>query len=214
MDLPGIGSRMPDVVRSWVHYHHDIYQFHDRLNPHDSKDAHHPYQSHPWGWLALARPVSYFYSSPKHGDPGCSASACSQEVLGIGTPAIWWATFPALALMVGAWVGRRDWRAGLALLGILAAIVPWIYYDFGGRTMFLFYALPAVPFMAIALTYCLGWAIGPPDGSALRRTFGSAGAGAYLILVLANFVYLYPVLAAQVIPYSRWRDIMWFNSWI
>jgi dolichyl-phosphate-mannose--protein O-mannosyl transferase len=215
IDLGGLGNAMPDAVRSWVHYHHDIYQFHDHLNPKDSPDAHHPYQSHPWGWLALARPVSYFYNSPKNGEHGCtSKKGCSQEVLGIGTPAIWWMSMPVLALMAGAWVGRRDWRAGLAFIGVMTAIVPWIYYDYGGRTMFLFYALPAVPFMAMALAYCIGWAIGPPDAPPMRRSFGAAGAGAFVLVVLLNFFYLYPILAAQVIPYDDWHSRMWFPSWI
>jgi dolichyl-phosphate-mannose--protein O-mannosyl transferase len=36
----------------------------------------------------------------------------------------------------------------------------------------------------------------------------------YLIAVLANFVYLYPVIAAQVIPYGSWLSRMWFHSWM
>jgi dolichyl-phosphate-mannose-protein mannosyltransferase len=32
--------------------------------------------------------------------------------------------------------------------------------------------------------------------------------------VLLNFAYLYPVLAAQAIPYSSWLSRMWFRSWI
>jgi dolichyl-phosphate-mannose--protein O-mannosyl transferase len=32
--------------------------------------------------------------------------------------------------------------------------------------------------------------------------------------VLANFYYLYPVLAGQIIPYDAWHARMWFDSWI
>jgi dolichyl-phosphate-mannose-protein mannosyltransferase len=32
--------------------------------------------------------------------------------------------------------------------------------------------------------------------------------------VLANFAYLYPILAAKVIPYTSWLSRMWFHSWI
>jgi dolichyl-phosphate-mannose-protein mannosyltransferase len=39
-------------------------------------------------------------------------------------------------------------------------------------------------------------------------------AGAYLITVLANFAYLYPILAGRVIPYTAWLSRMWFRSWI
>jgi dolichyl-phosphate-mannose-protein mannosyltransferase len=39
-------------------------------------------------------------------------------------------------------------------------------------------------------------------------------AGAFVALVGANFAYLYPILADQVIPYPQWRARMWFKSWI
>jgi dolichyl-phosphate-mannose--protein O-mannosyl transferase len=235
LDLPGIGSHMPDVIRSWVHYHHDIYYFHDHLHPStaDPKYGLHPYQSHTWTWPVLARPVAYYYQSPKAGEVvdgmQCTAKStvdsktgatvagtCSQEVLGIGTPAIWWAAIPALAVMLFYWVGRRDWRAGAAFLGVLVTIVGWIPSDLHHRTMFLFYALPAVPFMVIALTLCIGYAIGPARASPFRRMFGTAAAGAYLMVVLGTFfIWSYPVLTAQVVTYDHWKnDLMWFTSWI
>jgi dolichyl-phosphate-mannose--protein O-mannosyl transferase len=31
---------------------------------------------------------------------------------------------------------------------------------------------------------------------------------------LADFAYMYPILAARVIPYSEWLSRMWFHSWI
>jgi hypothetical protein len=34
------------------------------------------------------------------------------------------------------------------------------------------------------------------------------------VAVLLNLAYLYPVLTAQVIPYSSWLSRMWFSRWI
>ena len=70
------------------------------------------------------------------------------------------------------------------------------------------------PFLVIAITLCLGLLIGPARGSPARRAIGAAVAGAYLLGVLLNFYYLYPVLAGEVIPYSSWLARMWFSSWI
>src|SRR5271169_2286323 len=57
----------------------------------------HPYQSQPWDWLLMTRPVAFFYESysgpvagPSHYCPskgGCTGPSWSQEVLAIGTPA-------------------------------------------------------------------------------------------------------------------------------
>jgi len=70
------------------------------------------------------------------------------------------------------------------------------------------------PFLVIAITLCLGLLIGSARASAGRRTAGAAVTGAYLIAVLANFFYLYPVLAAKIIPYTSWLSRMWYHGWI
>jgi dolichyl-phosphate-mannose-protein mannosyltransferase len=205
----GVAGLVPDALRSWWHYHVAQFEFHDELR------QSHDYQSHPVGWLLLARPVSYYYPPGiVLGEYGCEAERCSREVLAIGTPAIWWMTIPALAVLLWLWLAKRDWRPAATLVLILTAIVPWIRDDLDGRTMFLFYALPAVPFMCLGLALVAGWLLGGAAVSARRRIAAAAGIGVYVAVVLLNFVYLYPVLAAQTIPEAAWRARMWFPSWI
>jgi dolichyl-phosphate-mannose-protein mannosyltransferase len=205
-------NAVPDAIRSWVHYHYDIWHFHTELT------AKHPYQSHPFGWLLLERPVSYFYTSPQHGALGCPATitgSCSKEILAIGTPAIWWASIAALVACLWFWIAKADWRAGVSVSVVAVTIFGWAYGDvFHQRTEFLFYMLPSVPFMCIALTLCLGYGIGPPDASPTRRSIGIAAVEAYVIVVAISFFWLYPVLAAKVIPYASWHRRIWFPSWI
>ncbi|REE96202.1 dolichyl-phosphate-mannose-protein mannosyltransferase [Thermomonospora umbrina] len=202
---------MPDL---WRH-HKDILDFHNGLT------TAHTYQSWPWDWPILRRPVAFFYTEPRD---DCAAARCSREILGIGTPAFWWGATIALIVLVGVWLVRRDWRAGAILLGFMAGWLPWFVPAFGDRTMFLFYATPMLPFMALAVALALGLLIGPARQatvhlarhapSANRRLLGSAVAGAYLLMVLVNFAYFYPVLAAKIIPYEDWDARIWFNSWI
>jgi dolichyl-phosphate-mannose-protein mannosyltransferase len=172
----------------------------------------HRYQSWPWTWLVMSRPVAFFYNSASH---ACGVRNCSQEVLAIGTPAIWWASIPALAFCVVWWVTRRDWRAGAVLAGVAAGWLPWFWYAWHDhRTMFYSYAVVFDPFLVIAITLCLGLIIGPASARVARRAAGAGAAGAYLIAVLANFSYLYPVLAAKIIPYTSWLSRMWYHGWI
>jgi dolichyl-phosphate-mannose--protein O-mannosyl transferase len=192
---------MPDL---WQ-YHKAVWHFHTTLQ------AKHPYQSWPWDWPILRRPVAFFYTEPR---TGCAVGKCSREILGIGTPMIWWAALVALVVLAYVWLRKRDWRAGAILLGYLAGWLPWFYYAFDKRTMFLFYATPMVPFMVLAIVMCLGLLIGPAYETGPRRVFGTAAAGAYILVVLANFLWFYPVLAAKVIPYETWREIIRFHSWI
>jgi dolichyl-phosphate-mannose-protein mannosyltransferase len=144
-----------------------------------------------------------------------SARSTEQEVLAIGTPLIWWGATAALVFCLVWWLMRRDWRAGAALLGVAAGWLPWIWFSLHDQpTEFYYHAVTFEPFLIIAITLCLGLIIGPERASPGRRAFGAIAAGAYLLGVLANFAYLYPILAAGVIPYSSWMSRMWFHSWI
>jgi dolichyl-phosphate-mannose-protein mannosyltransferase len=198
---------VPDVLRSWWHYHWEMFHFHDTLV------SKHPYQSHPLSWPFLGRPVSYYYPPGiTAGRYGCSVSSCSREVLAIGTPALWWAMVPACLGLAARWISRRDWRAAALLAMTAVSVLAWIPSDLHDRTMFLFYALPSIPFLCLGIALLAGWAIG--QAGTLRRGIASASVGVYVSLVLVNFVYLYPVLAAVTIPYHDWYDRMWFRSWI
>ncbi|RAY12233.1 phospholipid carrier-dependent glycosyltransferase [Actinomadura craniellae] len=192
---------LPDL---W-NYHLEMWNFHTHL------DATHPYQSWPWNWPILFRPVVFFYQEPKG---TCGAERCSQEILGIGTVAIWWASLAALAAMVLVWLIRRDWRAGAVVLGYLAGWLPWFPSALADRTMFLFYATPLLPFMILAIVLALGMIIGPEREPGPRRVVGAAVAGGFVLVVLANFAYIYPVLSAHTLAYDDWLSRMWFKTWI
>jgi dolichyl-phosphate-mannose--protein O-mannosyl transferase len=202
-------SGLPVVsdLRSLWHYHWEMWHFHSTL------DATHPYQSHPLSWPFLGRPVSYYYPPGlSSGRYGCTAATCSREVLAIGTPAIWWAMIPAAIGLAARWLSKRDWRAAALLAMTAVSILAWVPSDLQGRTMFLFYALPAVPFLCLGLALLAGWALGRPRTT--RRAVAATGVGIYTSLVVGNFAYLYPVLAAVTIPYRDWYSRMWFHSWI
>ena len=198
---------LPGSLRSLWHYHAEILQFHTGL------DARHPYQSHPLSWPFLGRPVSYYYPPGiTAGTYGCRVASCSREVLAIGTPALWWASVPVAVLLVARWVARRDWRAGALVSLMVVNIAAWEPSDLHARTMFLFYALPSVPFLCLGAALVVGWGLG--RAGTRRRSVVAFAGGVWTSLVVLNFVYLYPVLAAVTIPYGQWLARMWFRSWI
>lgn len=192
-----------DSLRSFAAYHRDALAFHTGLSsPHD-------YQSEPWTWPFLLRPVPFFYESERT----CGVEQCSQEVLGVGTPVIWYAGILALIAMIAWFAATRDWRAGTVLLGYAAGIAPWAYFAVADRrTMFIFYALPSLPFMIIALALTAGLVIGRVSLTT-RRLFGASVVGAFALLAVINFGWLYPVLSAESIPYQDWHRRMLHPGW-
>jgi dolichyl-phosphate-mannose-protein mannosyltransferase len=217
-----VGNHTPiwSTIDSWYQYNHWMLEFGLGLHSFQS------YKSNPLGWLVLARPISFYWCA--NGISGCAMPKGQvAEVLAIGTPLLWWGGALALLFCLGWWlinlVGDlvfnrlplRDWRAGAVLLGVAAGWLPWIwFYLHDSRTEFFYYAIAFEPFMVIAITLCLGLIIGPARAAPGRRALGAVGVGAYLIAVLVNFAYIYPVLTAQVIPYSSWLSRMWFHTWI
>jgi dolichyl-phosphate-mannose--protein O-mannosyl transferase len=197
-----------DALVSLVHYHEEAYRFHTGLS------AKHQYQSWPWQWLLLGRPVAFYWSTTG----ACGGPSCASEILLLGTPLLWWSFLPAL--IAAGWLGiaRRDWRAGTVLLCALAGIVPWFWSELDNRTMFYFYALPAEPFLVLAVVYVLGAIIGPPKRvlpNTDRRLIGAVVAGAYVLLIAACFAYFYPIYAGGELTYTEWFARMWLGSrWI
>jgi dolichyl-phosphate-mannose-protein mannosyltransferase len=213
--------------RNWAALHGDhtpvisalvsLYEYNRAMLHFDTTlTTHHPYESQPWSWLVISRPVSLFYQPSTFGHSGChtpkALNGCSQEVLAIGTPMIWWVSIATLAICLAWWLTQRDWRAGAVLVGVAAGLLPW--FLFLSRTKFYFYAVAFVPFLVLSITLCLGLLIGQARAGPVRRAAGAAVTGAYLLGVLLNFYYLYPVLAGVVLPYHSWLARMWFSSWI
>lgn len=201
-----LGRLFPDWVRSLWHYHWEMFNFHDKLG------EDHTYESQAWEWLVLARPVAIDYSGIEQGELGCTASECSQEILALGTPPLWWGACLALLVCLVMWLVRRDWRAGAILAGVLGTWVPWLF--FVERTTFAFYAAAVAPFLVLAVVYVLGLILGGRDDSPERRTVGAGIVGAYALIVLVVAAMFYPIHVDQVIPKEQWQDLMWFSSWI
>ncbi|MGA5220077.1 dolichyl-phosphate-mannose--protein mannosyltransferase [Streptomyces cinereoruber] len=205
----GTWSWLPDWLRSLWHYETEVYSFHVGLT------SPHTYESNPWSWIVLGRPVSYFYESPAPGTQGCPADAgekCAQEVLALGTPLLWWAACFAILYVLWRWAFRRDWRAGAIACGIAAGWLPWFLYQ--ERTIFLFYAVVFVPFLCLAVAMMLGALIGPRGSTERRRTFGAVAAGCLVLLIVWNFIYFWPIYTGTPIPLEDWRGRMWLDTWV
>jgi dolichyl-phosphate-mannose--protein O-mannosyl transferase len=204
---------VPGPIRSLGWNTLDAYRFHVGL------DSGHTYASTPWSWLVLGRPVDFYYDGAAK---TCGASSCSREVLLIGTPILWWAFVPMLLWLAWHWLTTRDWRAGAVWIAFIAGWLVWFLNL--KRTMFLFYMAPLVPFLIIGLTLALGTMIGPAlpsrenaelhERGLRRRYWGIGGVSAFLALVIADFVWMWPIFTGGLLTYNDWHAHMWLPSWV
>ncbi len=211
-DATGFLPELLQSLRSLWNYHQDVFTFHTR----GLADATHTYQSNPVGWLILNRPVGVDAKLDiAPGSQGCAApsdSTCLRQVILLGTPALWWGGVVALLYAVFAWAGQRDWRYGVAVIGVLSTWLPWFKYD--DRPIFSYYAVAIIPFTIIAVTLLLGRLIGGERASPRRRMWGVTIAGTFVVLVMANFAWFWPVYTDQLLATPDWLERIWFRTWI
>lgn len=168
------------------------------LDFHRGLEATHHYQSPAWSWIALKRPVAYFYEDLGDGTV--------QEVMAFGSPFVWWSSIAALLFVVYNWTKHRDMHRpeGVILAGFAFNYAPWFVPFIGRDAIFLFYLLPAVPFMCLALGYTLT-RIGESWEARAAQALFVAGA-------VAAFLFFQPLLYKSTISRERWDSRIWFDD--
>ncbi|HYI67601.1 MAG TPA: phospholipid carrier-dependent glycosyltransferase [Candidatus Limnocylindrales bacterium] len=161
------------------------------LDFHTTLGGDHPYQSPPWSWALLRRPVAYWFSDQ---------NGAYREILALGNPLTWWPGLVALVVLgIGWW--RARWalhRPEPVILGAaVATYLPWLMLSGDRSQTFLWYFLPTVPF--------LGLALGLLAALAWRRMAGRVAVAACAVLVVASFVFFAPVLTALPLDPEGWR---------
>lgn len=160
------------------------------LDFHTGDSPNHPYQSPPWAWPLLKRPVAFWF-----GDEG----ETYRLIMALGNPVAWWPGLLALAGLAVTW-----WRSRLALnrpepviLGAaVATYLPWLILAGSGQA-FIWYFLPTVPFLCLALACFAAWG--------WERMAGRVATVVYGVLVVASFGFYLPVLTALPIDPNGWR---------
>jgi dolichyl-phosphate-mannose-protein mannosyltransferase len=184
--------------------------FHSHLLTPTDPAQRHPWESKPWTWPLGTRPVLYFVQGPTTGC-GEGRTDCVQRIFLIGTPALWWVSLFVLVWALWKAIGRLDWRYAAVLVAYGAGYLPW--FTNLDRQMYFFYATPLAPFLVIGITLVLGDILGPATVGVERRLTSMAVVAIYVGLVVANFIWLWPVLTGEPITPERLQMETWLPSW-
>ncbi len=198
---PGEGvSWLPDALRSWWHYHREMWNFHTHL------DSPHPYAAHAYTWLIQWRPTSFYYETPKPALAACGADRCSQAVTSLGNPLIWW--LGTIAILVALWwvVRRRDSIAALGLTGVAAGWLPWLLFP--DRTIFTFYSIIYLPYLVLLIVWAVDRFLERPSSAKIGVAVATG------VLIVAVSVFFWPIWTAATVPFRFWQLHMWLPSWV
>ena len=193
-------SWLPGSLVSLFHYHKDMLSFHTNLS------TPHSYSANPWTWPLMIRPTSFYYET----DPTCGVDSCSQEVIPLGNPLIWWAGAIALALIIYFAVARRHSAALPIAVAFAAGWVPWLFFP--NRTVFSFYSVVFIPYTVMALALVL-YLVNSRIKS-IRPIEYRWPALTFLVVTAILTAFFYPILTGHSLPYDMWHLRMWLPTWV
>lgn len=197
----------------------DMWEYHAHLN------ATHPYSSPWWSWPLMLRPTWYYFHDFKNGTLG--------GVWAIGNAFIWWLSIPALA-----YAGFLAWRDKLKSLGLITVLGfgLWLMWGVQPRPLlYMHYMFETIPFACMAIAYtCYQLWYGRPDFSNVVAVPGETPqamakastppltpkaqrilAGVVAGLIVAWFIFYYPLLADVPISWQYYNWHLWYNrAWI
>jgi dolichyl-phosphate-mannose--protein O-mannosyl transferase len=178
------------LLKAFIDRHRYMVDFHANL------ESHHSYESPAWSWLLLKRPVSYFFET--------DSQDRYKEIFATGNPFVWWPAVLAVFYAAFRWLrARSNWGPeAVIVLGFIATYVTWFLLSLTGRSAtFLFYVLPTVPFLCLALGYV---------AARIGRSWEARTAiGLFSLGAIGLFAFYYPLLANVAIPQPEWDRRIW-----
>ena len=157
----------------------------------------HPAASPAWSWLALKRPIAYWY---------LETNGFYREIMAMGHVLLWPLAIPALA-----WLGTRatrirDARSPSAIVTtlFLAAYVPWILLSFTGQDVYPYYLLPGIPFMYLGF--------GVIADRWRRLAWGRPAIGVVALAAVGLWFFYAPVLTTRPLSPEAWERRILFKD--
>ncbi|MBS1906732.1 MAG: phospholipid carrier-dependent glycosyltransferase [Actinobacteria bacterium] len=198
----GLLGLLPDSLQSLLHYHSQI------LSSDIGISSPHASASPAWQWPFLMRPTLFYRADGDFSGALCRTS-CTQMVLDLPNPVLWYAGVAAAIVAVVLWIlalrrGRRGGPAAIVLVAGLGAWVPWLLLP--QRTIFQFYSILLAPMLMVALAAVLAGVL--RRGRAARVAVALFG-----IAALAIAVVFAPIVWGVPVPASWVDALRWLPGW-
>jgi len=192
-----LASYIPSMLAGGGHGLVDVIELQFRMfGYHAGIGATHPFSSPWWSWQLMLKPL-WLYSNTLDG-------TVSTVVL-MGNPAIWWGSIPALGFIaVRRLIRKFDYTA---LFIVLPFLLLWLPYALITRILFIYHFVADVPFMILAITYCMMML-------QQNRRWSLLAMLSFVILAVALFALFYPVISGYPIATGYKDSLRWLSGWI
>ena len=195
-----LASYIPSMLAGGGHGLIDVFKLQFRMfGYHAGIRATHSFSSPWWSWQLMLKPL-WMYSNTLDG-----TGTVSTVVL-MGNPAIWWGSIPALGFIVIQRLIRKfDYTA---LFIVLPFLLLWLPYALITRILFIYHFVADVPFMILAITYCMTMLLQQ------NRRLSLLAMLSFVILAVALFALFYPVISGYPITVGYKDSLRWLTGWV
>lgn len=179
-------------------YHRQVLEFHGGLS------SDHVYMSPAWQWPLLIRPTAMYWNNVPEGTV--------HAITPIPNPLLWWAGIIAVFYLLYRYAYKPTWTVPIILTAIAVTYLPWLALP--NRTIFQFYTVVMVPFLAIALVLAMQHLAGTTrDPSPPTRRWRIAIV-VFIAAATALSIFFLPLWTGMEIPYWFWKMHMWLPTWV
>jgi dolichyl-phosphate-mannose-protein mannosyltransferase len=215
-------SWFPFFLRGQFHSVGDIIAYNEQIWHYQATlKATHPYASAWWSWPFLIRPVAYYYEYQSLGIDPHTGQALVAGIVNLGNPIVWWASIPCLLSLPYFIFRHRSFPAAVIAVGYVTQYFPFAKVT---RILFLYHYFGPLVFAILALAFVLArmQRAGPVRLQVGDERYALSTrwlVPAFLVLVVAFFVWFYPVWTALPISSQAYLSgfplgKMWLRSWI
>lgn len=179
-------------------YHRQVLDFHNGLS------SAHTYMSPAWQWPFLIRPTAMYWNAETEG--------VVQAITPIPNPLLWWAGIIAVFYLLYRFAYKPTWTIPIILTAVAVTYLPWLALP--NRTIFQFYTVVMVPFLAIALVIAMQYlARTTKDPSPPTKRWRIAIV-VFVAVATALSIFFFPLWTGMEIPRDFWKLHMWLPTWI
>lgn len=181
-------------------YHRQVLDFHNGLS------TTHPYMSPAWQWPMIIRPTSmYWHDSSGDG-------SVIQAITPIPNPLIWWVGIIAVFYLLYRFAYKPTWTIPIVLTAVAVTYLPWL--AFPQRTIFQFYTVVMVPFLAIALVMAMRQLAGTTKDPSPPTYAWRVVCVAFIGIVTLVSIFFLPLWTGMDVPRWYWQLHMWLPTWV
>ena len=122
--------------------------------------------------------------------------------------------FGLLCVPIVGFLAWRERNKAYALIA-LTYLLQWLPWMRSPRITFAYHFYVDIPLICLCNAIILQriWEWAKARGPSTKWA-GGAAVGAVVLIVAFGFVYFYPILSAEKIPWDAWHARMWIGKWI